>query len=116
MSETAITLAFGNGEYAFRLGLAQIAEIQNRTGAGIGAVYARLLKGRYILGNGDSYGNPGEAEFFLADIIETIRQGLIGGGSGVADGLPITVTHGFGIGRRQRLLAVVVGVPLVPDG
>lgn len=90
MASTSITLAFGDGVYTFRLGLAQIAEIQTKCGAGIGAIYARLLKGRYIL-EGENKGFAGEAAYQLADIVETVRQGLIGGGGGEVDGAPVTV-------------------------
>ncbi|WP_426163106.1 gene transfer agent family protein [Sandarakinorhabdus sp. DWP1-3-1] len=109
MPQTEITLAFGDGEYLFRLGLAQIAEIQTKTGTGIGALYARLLKGRYVLGDGRSVGNAAEAEFYLADIIEVLRQGLIGGAVGVVDGAAVTVTPIM----AQRLVATY-GPPARP--
>lgn len=89
--DTAITLPFADGAYEFDLGLAQINEIQDKCGAGIGAVYARLMKGRYVVGD-RPVGNPLEAEYYLADIVETLRQGLIGGGKGQVDGQDVTVT------------------------
>lgn len=92
MAQTEITLAFGDGEYLFRLGLAQINELQAKCGIGIGGLYARLLKGRYIMQSGQQVGAAGEAEFFIADIIETLRQGLIGGGKGLVDGQAVQVT------------------------
>lgn len=59
-----ITLEFGDGEYLFRLPLKQIAELQEKCGAGIGAIYQRVLTGQYK----------------IEDCVETIRLGLIGGG------------------------------------
>ena len=91
MTQSAITLAFGDGEYTFRLGIAQIEELQRKCGVGIGGLCARLLKGRYQIA-GLPIGTPNEAEFFLADVVEPIRQGLIGGNEGVVDGVQIAVS------------------------
>ncbi len=60
---------FDGRKYTFRLTVVGIAEIQKHCGAGgvpvgIGVIYARLCHGGY----------------FLEDLIEVIRQGLIGGG------------------------------------
>ena len=90
-ASTSIELEFADGRYTFKLGLAQINELQAKCGCGIGALYARVLKGRYTL-EGLSFGHPGEADYHVADVIEPIRQGLIGGGQGEADGQPIAVT------------------------
>lgn len=81
---TSVDLEFADGEYTFRLGLEQIAELQRKCECGIGPLYARVVKGRYIL-NGENIGNPMEAQFFAADLVETVRQGLIGGKSGLVD-------------------------------
>jgi hypothetical protein len=89
--QTRIDLAFADGVYTFDLGLSQINEIQNKCGAGIGAIYARVLKGRYILGE-IAFGNPEEGEYRLEDLINVIRQGLIGGGKAVVDGEEMTIT------------------------
>lgn len=88
---TEIELEFADGRYLFRLGLAQISEVQQKTGSGIGALYARVLAGRYLVA-GESMGVNGEAKYAVADIIEPIRQGLIGGGKGEVDGQPVNVT------------------------
>lgn len=61
---TEITLDFADGEYPFCLRLRWIDELQCKLGVGIGTVYARLYGG----------------DFFIGDIVETIRFGLIGGG------------------------------------
>lgn len=59
-----IELEFGDGTHVFRLGLAQIAELQEKCGAGIGSIYKRLL----------------QADYRAEDCVEAIRLGLIGGG------------------------------------
>lgn len=86
-----ITLDFADGEYDFFLGLAQIDELQRKCGAGIGAIFARTIKGAHRSGD-DIILAPGQAEFYAADIIETIRQGLIGGKQGMVDGQTVEVT------------------------
>lgn len=94
MPQTSIRLKFADGEYDFRLGLAQINEIQNRCGTGIGAVFARVLKGRFfqVTPEGQvAIGDPSQAEYRIEDLLATIRQGLIGGGKGVVDGAEVVV-------------------------
>lgn len=87
--QTHIDLAFADGTYRFALGLEQIREIQTKTGAGIGAVYARVIQGR-VAGDID-VGHPAYAAYTLDDLIETVRQGLIGGGQGMVDGAEVKV-------------------------
>lgn len=89
--DTAIDLAFADGVYTFHLGLAQIKEIQTACGDGIGAVYARLLKGRYLVGEA-AIGNPLEGEYRIDDIVAIIQQGLIGGGAGLVNDVEVKVT------------------------
>ncbi len=55
---------FGDGELEFSLTPELIAELERKAGVGIGAISKRLIAG----------------QFYLADIAETIRLGLIGGG------------------------------------
>lgn len=81
--QTHIDLAFADGEYRFALGLEQIKELQNTVGDGIGAIYARVLQGRVAAD--PTVGHPGYASYKLEDIVETVRQGLIGGGQGLVD-------------------------------
>lgn len=92
--ETSLTVGFADGEYTFRLGLLQINEIQNRCNAGIGAVFARVDKGRYFQKTeaGElAIGNHAEAEYRIEDLTAVIRQGLIGGGRGVVEGVEVKV-------------------------
>lgn len=88
---TSIDLPFADGTYRFKLGLAQIAELQAKCGIGIGGLYARLLRGRYVIDT-VSLGLTTEAEFHLGDVVEPIRQGLIGGRRGEVDGAAVEVT------------------------
>lgn len=91
MAQEAIELAFADGNYRFKLKLTGINEIQNKCGVGIGAVWSRLASSR-LNPMGVDAGVPDEAKFTIADIVEPIRQGLIGGGEGEVDGEPVKVT------------------------
>lgn len=59
------TAFFGDGEKTFALTNDLIEELQRKTDTGIGAIYTRVMTG----------------QFQLSDIMETIRLGLIGGGT-----------------------------------
>lgn len=87
---TAIDLQFANGAYSFKLGLAQIRELQEATKTGIGALYARVLQGR--MGERLEEGHPAFGAYHVDDLRETVRQGLIGGAQGMVDGAPVLVT------------------------
>lgn len=109
-----IELHFGDGEYLFKFGLAQIAELERLCGVegkpvGVGAIFARLLKGRYKLRTGEHYGDHLEADYRVSDIYETIRLALTAGGKGVVNGEEVSVTA-----TRARTLCdtYVLGVPL----
>lgn len=88
--QTEIDLDCFDGTYTFRLGPKQIREIQNKCDAGIGKIYSRTIAGRYGFGDGDFH--PDKMEFVFDDLIEIVRQGLIGGKHGVVDGEDILVT------------------------
>jgi hypothetical protein len=88
---TEIHLPFADGVYRFRLTLPMIHELQRKCGTGIGALFARVLKGRYSFEDG-SFGMPTEAEYRVEDLIETLRCGLIGGGEGKVGEDTIRVT------------------------
>lgn len=91
--DNRIELEFADGIYLFALPLAQIGELQRKTDCGIGALYSRTLKGAFAnpLTNEINL-SPVGAEFYAADLIETIRQGLIGGGKGTVNGEEVKVT------------------------
>jgi len=103
--QTWIDLKFADGEYSFRLGLPQIAEIERKCGAGIGAIYARTLRGRY--GIGDDEIMPTEADYRFPELVEVIRQGLIGGASGVVDKMEVKVSS---VRANDLIDAYVLGI------
>lgn len=103
-----IELEFADGTYLFRLPLPQISELQTKCGAGLGALFARVMKGRYRFGD-EVIGNPMEAEWHALDLVETIRLGLIGGGRGEANGQAVKVDP---IAARRLVDAYVVARPL----
>lgn len=88
---TALTLHFGDGEYLFDLKLPQLAELQEKRGVGVFALYGRVLQGRYLFDDG-SLGVAAEGAAFAEDLFETIRLGLIGGGEGEVSGSAVKVT------------------------
>ena len=90
MSSNSIELEFADGQYLFALPLKQIDELQRKTGIGIGGLLQRVMKG-CTAAEGKIWGNPMLAEFYALDLVETIRQGLIGGNHGVVDGSEIAV-------------------------
>lgn len=91
--QTHINLTFADGEYRFALPLAQINELQIKTKKGIGKLFADVLRGRYIAGDdGATFGMPTEGDYAIADVVETVRLGLIGGGRATVGGEEIAVT------------------------
>ncbi len=56
---------FGDGDYSFRITPALALELEAKCGAGIGSICNRVF----------------HRQFTQADIVETIRLGLIGGGT-----------------------------------
>jgi hypothetical protein len=92
MSRNTIDLNFADGIYLFALPLERIDELQRKTGVGIGGLFSRVLKGCSIDENNAIFQSPKSAEFYAGDVVETIRQGLIGGGKGIVNGTEIVVT------------------------
>jgi hypothetical protein len=68
--QTNLTLDWADGSYDFKLTWAACAEIERKSDAGIQSVYERVMVG----------------QAHLADVVETIRQGLLGGSGGNVDG------------------------------
>jgi hypothetical protein len=103
----AITFAFADGIYTFKLGLKQMQELQERCDAGPEMIQARIKSG---------FPN-------VADLRETIRLGLIGGGLDAAraltlveryvDDMPRVPNH---LHARAILDAALIGVPDDPVG
>ncbi|WP_439538680.1 gene transfer agent family protein [Sphingomonas sp.] len=75
-----ITLDFADGSYEFRLTWAGCAEVERKCGDGphnsIMAIYERVANGHAR----------------TVEIVEILRQGLIGGSGGVVDGQPVECT------------------------
>lgn len=87
--QTHIDLQFADGTYRFALGLAQLHELQTKCKTGVGAIYARVLQGRVT---GDmAVAHPAYAAYHIEDLVETVRQGLIGGAMGWVDDEEIRV-------------------------
>ena len=57
---------FGDGEKTFALTMPMIAELERKSGVGIGALYQRVAL---------------TLQFHVGDVVEIIRLGLIGGGT-----------------------------------
>lgn len=87
---TALELDFADGVYCFDLKLPQLAELQEKRKAGVFAVYARVMRGRFVH-DGIPLAVAEEAEAFAEDLFEVIRLGLIGGGKGMVDGREVSV-------------------------
>ena len=66
MPDTSYIAFFGVAEHTFKLTGPMITELERVTGAGIGGLCARIFAG---------------SDFKHAELIETIRLGLIGGGT-----------------------------------
>lgn len=106
--QTHIDLAFADGTYRMELGLEQIHELQTKCKAGIGVIYARTLQGR--MSEDISVAHPGYAAFHIDDLVETVRQGLIGGGQAMVDEQEVKV----GALRANELVArYLLPMPLV---
>jgi hypothetical protein len=87
---TQIDLPCFDGIYTFRLGLAQIRELESKCDTGIGAINARTLRGRYGLEEGEII--PQDAEYRFSELVEVLRQGLIGGKHGYVDGADVLIS------------------------
>lgn len=106
--QTHIDLKFADGTYTFALGLAQIHELQTKCKIGIGGLYARVIQGR--LSEDITVGHPAYAAYHMDDLVEVVRQGLIGGGAGMVDGQEVKV----GALRANELVErYLVPMPLV---
>lgn len=65
-----LTLEWADGSYDFKLPWSACAEIERKSDAGIQVIYERVMVG----------------QAHLSDVSEIIRQGLLGGAGGEADG------------------------------
>jgi hypothetical protein len=87
---TAVTLPLGGKDRRFYIGSFQILHMERgtrrfgRDPAALGAIYARLLRGRYEA-DGEAFGIPSQAEWKSSDLDEVIYYGLVGGGETESD-------------------------------
>jgi hypothetical protein len=113
MAHSEIELDFADGRYLFKLPLPQLDELQRKCGVGIGKLYGRLRQG-CVQDPATREINllPAMAEFYALDVIEPIRQGLIGGNHGIVDGKEIAVTPTL---ANKLIDNYVMGQPLVEN-
>lgn len=71
------TAFFGDATYTFALTDTMIHELERKTGIGIGALYQRVIA----------------SQFHVADMVEVIRCGLIGGGTAPAKAQQLVDTY-----------------------
>jgi len=97
MADTAVELDFADGQYRFWLPLPQITELERKTGdTSILVIEDRLRGAIGVEDAGEAGGEPrfvflGGGAPMIADVRETLRLGLIGGGSGLVDGAEVEV-------------------------
>jgi hypothetical protein len=104
MSRNAqITEDFADGTYPFRLAIGELEELQEKTNAGPYTVLRRLVSG----------------DFYVADIRETIRLGLIGGGASAGEAMKLTRQYvdAFPLFHNTNLAVQILSAALqgVPD-
>lgn len=94
MPKSSVSLKFADGEYLFALPAKRIYEIEDACGTGLGAIYARTLRGRFPMMGEDvphSGALPTEADFKFRELVVVIQQALIGGGRGNVRGESVIV-------------------------
>jgi hypothetical protein len=92
--ETAITLAFADGDYRFWLPLPRVVELERATGDTSILVIEERLRGSIGVdqaGDDPTFLFLGGGSAMIADVRETLRLGLIGGGSAMVNGEEIEV-------------------------
>jgi hypothetical protein len=101
MPATSVRLDFANGSYDFALPGAAIEEVEDERKIGLGAIYARTIRGSYPdqadTGPAGSVGNafPEEGQFFYADLLHVIHKALLHGGGGEVLGKEVKMTPGL---------------------
>lgn len=105
--DSKIEVAWGDGEHVFRLALGQLRELQDKCKVGPAELAERLSTGRW----------------FVDDIREPIRLGLIGGGMTPVDALALVKRYVDERPLAENVLtaqaivmAVLYGVPDDPVG
>lgn len=93
MADTAVSFDFADGHYRFWLPLPQVVELERKTGVSILVIEERL---RGAIGVDGPQDDPtflflGGGSATVADVRETLRLALQGGGGGLVDGQEIEV-------------------------
>lgn len=93
MADTAVNFDFADGNYRFWLPLPEVVELERKTGASILVIEERL---RGAIGVDGSQDDPtfvflGGGSATVADVRETLRLALQGGGGGLVDGREVEV-------------------------
>jgi Phage tail tube protein, GTA-gp10 len=77
MTGTSYIAFFGDAEYTFRIRPALVLELENKCGAGVGAICDRVF----------------HRQFAQSDIAETVRLALIGGGTAPKRAAELIASH-----------------------
>ena len=88
-----VTTEWADGTYTFRLTLAGIIELEDKCGAGIAIIAARLMSG--------TYGS--------ADVLEVLRIALVGGGTSATDAKKLVDRYALPIVENWPIAKAVVG-------
>lgn len=101
-ADGSVELSWADGTYKFRLAIGQLRELQEKCRAGPFAIMSRLRDGTW----------------YVDDVREVIRLGLIGGGMPSTDALVLVVRYVEGQPWQQSvpiafsiLLAALIGIP-----
>lgn len=89
-----VTITFGDGDHTFRLAIGQWLELQDKTGAGPLQLYTRLL----------------DRSWRIEDLRETVRLGLVGGGTAPGEALKLVARY---VDDRPLLEAVPVALAII---
>ena len=88
-----VTTEWADGTYTFRLTLAGIIELEDKCGAGIAIIAARL----------------GQSLFSSTDVMETLRIALIGGGTSPVDAKKLVERYAMPFVANWSIAHAVVG-------
>jgi len=94
------TAFFGDGEKTFALTPALIPELERTTGNGIGALFNRITA----------------REFRFHDVLETVRLGLIGGGTTPKEAADLIATYGVNRPISETLAIAITLLSVVMFG
>lgn len=90
MPDTAVDLDFADGHYRFWLALPHVVELERKCGGkSVFAMYDAMGAGLGMAGDAPVY--MGGSTASVTEIRETIRLGLIGGGTATVDGAEVEI-------------------------